>query len=117
MDEGERRSHLRHLADGIRPGGGEFSPTEKDAKGKPKFLPKWEWRCTTKPGKMYIHIFKWPAGEFQLAGVKGQITKAYLLADPAHQPLKVSQTGADASVTLPAAAPDPIASVLVLEHS
>jgi len=30
---------------------GHFSDTEKDKNGKPKFMPSWEWRATTKPGK------------------------------------------------------------------
>ncbi len=74
------------------------------------------WRCTTKPGKLYLHIFDWPeGGKFQLPAVKGKITKAYLLADPKRAELKLTQTEASVSIALPAKAPDPIASVLCLE--
>lgn len=80
---------------------------------RPTFTAAWDWRCTTKPGKLYIHLFKWPDGKFDLAGVKGQVAKAYLLAD--RQALTVMQTGGDVSVALPASAPDANASVLCLE--
>jgi alpha-L-fucosidase len=90
------------------------SPTEKDKKGRPMFVPKWEWRCTTKPGKLYIHLFKWPGTTFTLSGVKANYGKAYLLADPL-RPLAVSQHGMELTVTLPEHAPDPIASVLCIE--
>jgi alpha-L-fucosidase len=85
----------------------------------------WDWRATTKlnpdgSGKIYLHIFQWPAdGKFTVtSSYKAQLVKAYLLADP--------KTVLDGSVTtegdqttiaikLPAAAPDPIASVVCLE--
>ncbi|HUB66349.1 MAG TPA: alpha-L-fucosidase [Candidatus Methylacidiphilales bacterium] len=94
---------------------GSFSATEKDKNGAPRFEPAWEWRCTTKPGKIYIHIFQWPTGPFALDKVPGKITHAYLLADPAHKPVKFTQTGTNSSLHLPAKALDPIATVLVLE--
>jgi len=94
---------------------GAFSPTEKDRQGKPRFIAAWDWRCTTKAGKIYIHIFKWPAGQIELPGVKGQITSARLLGLPAAEPLKFEQTAQGVTVQLPAQAPDKIASVLCLE--
>ena len=98
------------------PEAGKFSDTEKDPKGNPKFIPAWEWRCTTKPGKMYIHLFHWPAGSFVLpAAWKGTVAKAYLLADPEHKPLVVKQDDAGVAIALPTEAPDDIASVLCLE--
>ena len=94
---------------------GKFSDTEKDSKGQPKFIPAWEWRCTTKPGKMYIEIFDWPTSAFHLSGVKDKVTKAYLLADPTRRALEVKQDDGGVSVSLPEKAPDAIASVLCLE--
>jgi alpha-L-fucosidase len=73
------------------------------------------WRCTSKPGKLYIHLFKWPNDSFDLNNVKVDVTKAYLLADPAKTPLKVTTSGSQVSIALPAEAPDKIASVVVLE--
>ena len=46
---------------------GSYSPTEKDKDGKPVWVDKWAWRCTTKPGKLYIHIFQWPDATFHLS--------------------------------------------------
>ena len=36
---------------------GAYSPTEKDKDGKPVFVALNEWRCTTKPGRLFIHFF------------------------------------------------------------
>jgi alpha-L-fucosidase len=94
---------------------GAFSPTEKDKQGKPKFIPAWDWRSTTTPDKVYISIFNWPAsGTFHLDKLTRNVTGAYLLADATRAPLKITQTGASLDVHLPAAALDPIATVLVL---
>ncbi len=94
---------------------GASSATEKDRRGNPRFIPAWDWRCTIKPGKIYIHIFKWPAGQIQMPGVKGRITNAYLLADQRHHPLKFQQTAQGVTIQLPDKAPDAIASVLCLK--
>jgi alpha-L-fucosidase len=94
---------------------GTFSRTKKDRGGRPVFEPSKRWRCTTKPGRLYIHLFQWPARKFELAGVQDRVTRAYLLADSQHRALPVSQTGSSVAVTLPEKAPDAIASVLCLE--
>jgi alpha-L-fucosidase len=93
---------------------GTFSPTEKDKKGNPKFIPSWNWRSTTTPDKIYVEIFTWPNGSFRLDKLPRKVTSAYLLADPAHTPLKVTQTSDSLEVQLPPKALDPIATVLVL---
>jgi len=94
---------------------GSFSETEKDKKGKPLFKPEWVWRCTSKPGKLYIHLFRWPTGQFELPGLGTKIKRAYLLADPARTPLKTRSSSGGVTLTLPEQAPDPIASVVVVE--
>jgi alpha-L-fucosidase len=94
---------------------GAFSKTEKDSKGNPKFIPAWDWRSTTVPNKIFIEIFKWPSGAFHLDKLPRKVTYAYLLADPAHTPLKFTQTAGSLDVQLPANPLDPIATVLVLE--
>lgn len=82
----------------------------------PVFEPRTAWRCTTRPGKLYIHIFRWPAsGQLELPAVKDKIVRAYLLADPKRAPLAVTQTGVSVSVALPPQSPDPIAAVVCLE--
>jgi alpha-L-fucosidase len=82
--------------------------------GRPAFNQATEWRCTTKPGKLYIHLFKYPNGSFELSKVQDKVKNAYLLADAKHA-LKMKQTGDKVNVTLPAKAPDAVDSVLVLE--
>ena len=94
---------------------GSYSPTEKDKHGKPVWVEKWAWRCTTRPGKLYVHIFQWPGSEFHLEKVRTQIVKAYLLADSQHASLKFTQKGSTVNVSLPAKPLDPLATVLVLE--
>jgi alpha-L-fucosidase len=86
-----------------------------DKNGKPVFVQAKKWRCTTKPGKLYLTIFDWPGTSFEVPKVKGKVTKAYLLADASHKALKMTQTGDTVKVVLPSVAPDPTASVLVLQ--
>ena len=93
---------------------GAFSATQKDKSGKPLFKPTWEWRCTTKPGKVFVHLFKWPAGRFELAGLQSKVTRAYLLADSG-KTLECKEDGQGVVISLPEKAPDAIASVLCLE--
>ena len=95
----------------------EYGPevTAKDGYGQAaKVSAAKDWRCTTKPGKIFIEIFNWPRTAFELPPVKGKITRAYLLAD-ADKPLEVKQDEAKVTITLPDKAPDAIASVLELE--
>jgi alpha-L-fucosidase len=105
---------------GTTPFGSEFGSydpdtTKKDSRGNRLFDAKTDWRCTTKPGKLFIHLFKWPSGTFELNGVKGSVTKAYLLADLTRKSLDVHQDEGRVYVSLPHDAPDMIDSVLVLE--
>ncbi|QEE30287.1 alpha-L-fucosidase [Terriglobus albidus] len=92
---------------------GSFAPAEGNA--KPKFVPAWEWRSTTKANRIYIHLFAWPKGSFHVEKVPRTITKAYLLADSSHKALKFTQRDGVLDVSLPEKALDPIATVLVLE--
>lgn len=92
---------------------GSPDPARTDKNGRPAFNIAKDWRCTTKPGKLYFTIFNWPKGAFEVSKVKGKATKAYLLAGK--KPLKMTQKGDTLSIALPAAAPDKIASVVVVE--
>ena len=94
---------------------GAFSQTKTDGKGKPLFEPRKAWRCTTKPGRLYLHIFAWPAdARFELSGLQRKVVKATLLRNPG-EALEFKQTGSGVTLLLPAHAPDPIASVICLE--
>jgi alpha-L-fucosidase len=84
------------------------TPFGEELKGK-------AWRCTTGKAKLYVHLFQWPAGSFELGGVKEKVTKAYLLA-ARDQAIPVTQNGPAVSVRLPAQAPHAVASVLCLEQ-
>jgi hypothetical protein len=90
---------------------------------KPKFVapvePEAEIAARTKWWKdatfgMFT-LLKWPTGAFELKGLKGRVTKASLLADPARKPLEFRQSGQNLSVSLPVAMPDALASVLRLD--
>lgn len=95
---------------------GNVSATEKDKAGHPLFVPDWQWRCTTRGGTMYLHLFAWPGdGKFALNGIKGKAARIFLLGDPARKPLTFQQSGGQLTVDLPPQAPDPIDSVLCVE--
>ncbi|MCX6134829.1 MAG: alpha-L-fucosidase [Ignavibacteriales bacterium] len=105
---------------GPTPFGGEFgSPhpdtTKRDSRGNKLFDAKNEWRCTTKPGKLFLHLFKWPAGSFELNGLNGKAAKAYFLADPSRRTLSFKQESDKVTVTLPSDALDKMDTVVVFE--
>jgi alpha-L-fucosidase len=82
----------------------------------PFWQPAWG-RYTKKPGKLYAHVFEWPADGKLSVPLKGErVTKAYLLTEEGHVTLK-TQTGSDGvTLQLPAQAPDAIASVIAIEY-
>jgi alpha-L-fucosidase len=94
---------------------GTPDPERKDRRGNPAFKAKTDWRCTTKPGRLYIHLFKWPTGSFELPSIREKVIRAYLLADPQKKALAVKQNGRNWSIALPQTATDKMDSVLVLE--
>ncbi|MFK2929440.1 alpha-L-fucosidase [Dyella agri] len=93
---------------------GSYSATQKDADGKPVWVPTWDWRATRRPGKVYVHLFEWPGTSFHVADANVHATGAYLLADPKHTPLKFTQHGTRLEVQLPARPLDPNDTVLVV---
>jgi alpha-L-fucosidase len=98
------------------PEAGSFSATEKDADGKPKFVPAWKWRSTSGPKKIYIELFEWPADGFHLAKVPREVTGAYLLSASGYLPVRMTrETDGEISFALPKQPPSPVASVLVLK--
>jgi alpha-L-fucosidase len=74
-------------------------------------------RCTAKPGKLYLHVFDWPAnGKLEVSGIKNKVKKAYLLTDKKQAKLSVTSTGAEKIViSVPSKAADPINTVIVLQ--
>ncbi|MHC4119353.1 MAG: alpha-L-fucosidase [Planctomycetota bacterium] len=71
-------------------------------------------RCTAKPGKLYLHVFDWPAnGKLEVSGVEGKVGKAYLLAKKRAK-LRVTREGDRVVIAVPDKAPDPINTIVVL---
>jgi alpha-L-fucosidase len=52
---------------------GDYAANAKGADGKPLFLARNEWRCTTKPGKLYFTIFRIGREGFILPAFKNAI--------------------------------------------
>jgi alpha-L-fucosidase len=75
-------------------------------------------RCTTKARgdrtTLYLHVFEWPAdGRLALPGLRNRVTSARLLAGGPR--LRAEGTSDGVTLSLPAAAPDAIASVVRVE--
>ncbi len=94
---------------------GEYSNKLKDANGKPVFLEYADWRCTTKPGKLYFTVFKIPRGGFQLPAFQNEIKKIYFLSDLSQTPLSITITNGMRVVQTPRNSPNSMANVLVTE--
>jgi len=78
---------------GPSPFGEEFGEygSAKDHTGKKVFLARNDWRCTTKPGKLYFTLFSIPRdGLIDLPEFKNEITKAYVVGTQA--PVEISVT-------------------------
>jgi alpha-L-fucosidase len=94
---------------------GDEAASQRDAKGKPIFLARTDWRCTTLPGKLHFVVFKWPRGGFALPHFKNPIKRAILLGEPEPRELKLA-TGADGTVIVETPTPpNPIANVISVE--
>ncbi len=86
-------------------------------KGSPLAPMSWG-RCTqkTEGGKtfLYLSVFEWPAnGKLEVPGVKAKVAGASLLAGGVK--VKTGQSKDILTLTVPAQAPDPIASVIKVE--
>ncbi|WP_448699204.1 alpha-L-fucosidase [Mucilaginibacter sp. AW1-3] len=81
-------------------------------------LPFQSWGVSTRKGNLlYLHVFNWPTnGSLTIGGLKSNIVKAYLLTDPAKKALTVKRVNPlDVNINVPAQAPDPVNTVIVLE--
>ncbi len=78
-----------------------------------------DWgRCTKKENGantiLYLSVFNWPTdGKLMIPGLQNKISKARLLANGAA--VKTSKTATGATLSLPAVAPDAVATVIKLE--
>ncbi|MFA5058096.1 MAG: alpha-L-fucosidase, partial [Opitutaceae bacterium] len=73
-------------------------------------------RSTTKGNTLYLHVFDWPAdGRLVVPGLRTPVRQASLLVSP--QPLATKTEDTDLVVSLPAQAPNAVASVIKLEFA
>ncbi len=85
------------------------------AKASPLGELKWG-HCTAKPRKLYLHVLAWPYdGQLEVPSLKGNVNRAYLLADEKRMDLEVKSRGNGVLIKLPAKVPDPIDTVVVVE--
>jgi alpha-L-fucosidase len=96
---------------------GAFGRKLFDGKGKEVYLPFLDWRCTTKPGKLFFTIFHWSGSGMKLPAFKNEIKKVYLLSDPSQTNIPVTYANGTRVVQTPHFAPDVMASVLVVEFN
>src|SRR5262245_7162128 len=71
-------------------------------------------KVTEKGGTLYLHVFNWPSdGRLVVPGLHNKVTGVRLLATGAKVPARAE--AGDVILTLPAKAPDAIASVIEME--
>lgn len=91
--------------------------TRKDKEGKPLWVSRDEWRCTTKPGKLFFTLLKWPGdgAAFQLPKFPNRVTRAYWLGDGRREELPIAVADNGVAVTMPRTRPAGYAPVLCVE--
>ena len=80
----------------------------------PIAAPPWG-RITSKPGRLYLHVFDWPKGGVLEVPVSGSLKRAFLLSDIARASLPARVEKGKLRVTIPTTAPDAVASVVAVE--
>lgn len=74
------------------------------------------YKFTAKPGRLYAHILAWPwDGKMKLSGIKGEVGRAYFLADTGRGDLRFAQDGEEVTLYLGGKPLDPVDNVVVLE--
>ena len=87
---------------------GTFSDTEKDSDGKPKVHPHLELALHHRPQQdLHRNLHTGPPAPSTSTRLPRNVTSAYLLADPAHKPLKLTQTGEGLDIQLSRPSPRP----------
>ena len=78
-------------------------------------FPYLKWgRCTRKDNKLYLSVFDWPQNGTLHVPVNAAVKKAYLLAQPT-QTLNTRLVDGRLDISVPAVAPNKIATVIVVE--
>jgi alpha-L-fucosidase len=95
---------------------GEFSKV-RDHTGKEVFLARNDWRCTTKPGKLYFTLFNIPRDAMvDLPDFKNEITKAYIVG-PEQTPVVIDRVNGVRVAHVTRNGPNAIAYPICLEIS
>jgi alpha-L-fucosidase len=78
-------------------------------------FPYLEWgRATRKGQKLYLHVTNWPQNGVLKVPLQNRVTSAYLLADSGKK-IMVREKEGFTELEVPATAPDPVVSVIVLK--
>ena len=81
----------------------------------PFFPRKFDWgACTSKPGKLYIHLYRRPGDVVEVPPVGGRVRGAWFLEDPQHK-LRVRTHATGVQISLPQFLPDAAISTIVLD--
>jgi len=104
----ESVDRLRGLARWMKVNGSAIHGTSASPFAKAPF------RATSKPNRLHLFLTDWPAGGLHVPGLRTPVRRASLLADPGH-PLVTARNPQGVTITLPAVAPDPSCSVILLE--
>jgi hypothetical protein len=85
-------------------------------KATPLALQSWG-TSTLKDNKLYLHVMKWPDDQrLIVGGLKSNVSKAYLLADPSKKALNVTRlNNLDIAIAVATTAMDTTNTVIVLE--
>lgn len=86
------------------------------SKANPFWPRRFSWgTCTTKPGRLYLHIHDKNQKEISLRGLQSPIRAAYLLADADKKPLTVNPIDGGVKISLPENSLQQAVSIAVLE--
>lgn len=70
------------------------------------------------PSRIYLYVFDWHvSGQLIVYGLTGGVGKAYMLSDSAKTALPLERRGSSTILTVAKEAPDPLATVVVLEFN
>jgi alpha-L-fucosidase len=89
--------------------------TKKDREGKPVWVDRNDWRCTTQPGKLFFTLLTKPTGSLSLPSFPNKILRAYLTSAPRDELAVLVKPGSATLVNVPTAAFGDLPPVLCLE--
>jgi alpha-L-fucosidase len=116
MGDGEFAPEDVHILKGLAAWMGKNSESIYKTTKTPLAIQSWGV-STQKGNLLYLHVFNWPTnGNLVIGGLKSNITKAYLLTDPAKKALAFKRIDPlDVNVSVPVQAPDNVDAVIVIE--